>query len=244
MVSLSRSSGRLVTAALALICASAVATSADAAPRKSASSAALRVAPLRVATSPVVRPPVVVNAPVAEERDRPIAAPDEDGGIFGPVRVGPLVGASFPRPVSLALMLKYKHAVGLGLEYSILPQMTIDGVTVNASAIAGDLRWFVFDSPVFLGAGFGVQSLKGTATFGPYSGYGESSKTFVTPRVGLLWTTSAGFSIGADVGVEIPVSSSLDVYPDIDEIRNNAVLATMTRGPLPDVHLVRMGWLF
>lgn len=140
--------------------------------------------------------------------------------------------------------MKYKRAVGIGLEYSVLPTLNVDGVSVHASAIAGDLRWFVLDSPVFLGVGLGVQTLTGAATISGYSGSADASKLFLTPRIGLLFTFGPGFSIGADAGIEMVLSHRETFVPDVDEIRNNSFVAALTRGPLPDVHLVRMGWLF
>jgi len=205
----------------------------SAAPRNSVRATAPRMARTRPAPPPALAPDADVPA---ESR--------EEGGIFGPLRVGPLAGVSVPRPLSVALFMKYKRAVGLGLEYSVLPTLTVDGVSVHASAIAGDLRWFILDSPVFLGVGMGVQSLKGAATISGYSGSADASKVFVTPRIGMLWTFASGFSIGADAGIELVVSHDETVVPDIEEIRNNAFVAALTRGPLPDVHVLRMGWLF
>src|SRR5262245_8994388 len=107
-------SARRLASVAAVLFLSALAVPALAAPRKTTASVAPRVAPLRVAPAPV-------------EADKPAAEADT-GGIFGPVRIGPLAGASLPRPVSLALFLKYKRAIGVGLEYSFLPTMTVEGV--------------------------------------------------------------------------------------------------------------------
>ena len=177
--------------------------------------------------------------------EAPPPEPDHsDPGIFGPLRIGPLVGASFPRPMSLELFFKVKEAVGLGLEYSFTPTLTIDGITAHASAIAGDFRWFVLDSPFFLGAGVGAQSLHAEATISGYSGSADTSKVFITPRLGVLFTFGAGFTVGADAGIEVPIAHNETVVPQIDQLANNDVLVALTRRPLPDVHLVRMGWLF
>lgn len=179
----------------------------------------------------------------APESDVPPTS-SSDGGIFGPVRIGPLAGASVPRPISLEMFLRYKRSIGIGLEYSVLPTVNVDGISLHASAFAGDLRWFILDSPVFLGAGFGVQSLRGDATFQGYAGDAEATKVFFTPRLGLLWTFQSGFTIGADAGIELVVSHRESFNPDIDQIRNNSIVATLTRDPLPDIHLLRLGWLF
>lgn len=218
----------------AILIAITTAGATAAAPRASASIASRRVAPLRVVT----------QQPAPPAADRPAASESEEGGIFGPLRIGPLVGASIPRPVSIELFLKYKKALGLGLEYSALPSLNVDGVGLHASAIAGDLRWFVLDSPFFLGAGLGVQTLHGAASVDGFSGYADASKVFFTPRLGLLFTFGPGFSVGADAGVELVVSHNETIVPALDQITQNPLLVALTRGPLPDVHLVRLGWLF
>jgi outer membrane receptor protein involved in Fe transport len=213
----------------AIAVALSIATSAAAAPKR-------RVA--TVASRPPRPQPAPVFTPVSPEEDR------EPGGIFGPLRIGPLVGAAFPRTMSFELFMKVRRAVGVGLEYSLTPTVTIDSVTVHASAIAGDLRWFVLDSPFFLGAGVGVQSLQATASVGPYSANADTKKVFVTPRLGVLWTFGAGFSVGADAGIEVPIAHDETIVPAIPQVANNDVLVALTRRPLPDVHIVRLGWLF
>ena len=140
--------------------------------------------------------------------------------------------------------MKYRRAVGIGLEYSFTPTVAIDGVTAHASAVAGDFRWFVLDSPFFLGAGVGVQSLHATGTVGPYSGTADTSKVFITPRLGVLFPFGAGFAVGADAGIEVPLAHSETAVPPLDQVQNNDILVAFTRKPLPDVHLVRLGWLF
>src|SRR5258706_5543077 len=112
--------------ALAFLVASTFAVDSAAAPRNSTRATTPRMARLR-------------PAPPPPEADVPPASSD-DGGIFGPLRIGPLAGVSVPRPLSIELFLKYKRAVGIGLEYSVLPTLNVDGVSVHASAIAGDLR--------------------------------------------------------------------------------------------------------
>jgi hypothetical protein len=167
-------------------------------------------------------------------------------GIFGPLRIGPVVGAGVPRPFSVALLARAWKQIGLGVEYSMVPTLVVDDVHVRAHAFAADARWYVFGSPAFIGVAAGVQSLSAEATVLGYAGSGNATKTFVTPRFGILWTFASGFTIGADAGVELPVSSSLAVTPAIAQsaVASNDLVALLTNRPLPEVHLVRLGWMF
>ena len=68
---------------------------------------------------------------------------------------------------------------------------------------------------------------------------------FVNPRIGVLWTSRAGFTFGIDAGVQIPVgtriSSSvpLSLYASAEQ-RVNAIGGSA----LPTIDLLRVGWLF
>jgi hypothetical protein len=169
---------------------------------------------------------------------------DRHDGIFGPLRIGPIASLGVPRPVSVELFAKVANTIGVGIEYSFLPTMTVDIVTVRAQGVAGDLRWFVLGSPFFLGVGAGVQWLSAVGSTQGYTATVDASKTFITPRLGVMWTFGPGFSIGADAGVELPVAYTTTVAPPIEQITDHALVKALTRSPLPDVHLARLGWLF
>jgi hypothetical protein len=198
-------------------------------------------APTRPRAS-IARAPRLSLAPAQAAPAPPDA--DRENGIFGPLRIGPVVSVAFPRPSSIELLGVYDRGVALGIEYSSLPSITVDGITARAYGVTGELRWFVLQSAFFLGLGVGAQSLTASGERSGYRATMDASKVFVTPRIGVLWTFGPGFSVGADVGVELPVAHQETVTPALPEMQNADLLVALTRRPLPDVHLARLGWLF
>jgi hypothetical protein len=167
-------------------------------------------------------------------------------GIFGPVRIGAMAGVALPRPVSFTALAVIANTVAIGAEYSFAPTFSVQGIEIHASAVSGEARWYVGGTPVFLGASAGVQTLTASGMVQGFAGQGSSSKVFITPRFGLHHTFPIGLSIGADVGVEIPVSTTLAVNPSFAEplVAANDYVDLLTRRVLPELHIARIGWLF
>lgn len=155
----------------------------------------------------------------------------------------------FPRPLSVEAMARIHDTVGLGVEYSVLPSMTISGVQTTFWALAGDARWFPFRNGLFIGLAAGYQHLSGRTTT-PWTGpVGIGAETwFLNPRLGLLATTHWGLTVGVDAGVQIPLAATFidDVptasSPAVDEARDIARL--FGKRVLPTVELLRLGFLF
>ncbi|HEX3596817.1 MAG TPA: hypothetical protein VHU80_17025, partial [Polyangiaceae bacterium] len=80
------------------------------------------------------------------------------------VRVGVLGSLAFPRPLAIEGMVKLENMFGVGIEYSALPQLTIDGVQTHFWAIAADARYFPFHDAFFVGFRAGRQHLGGDGT--------------------------------------------------------------------------------
>lgn len=165
------------------------------------------------------------------------------------VRVGAVGGIGFPRPLAIEPMVELNEAVALGLEYGFLPDTTIDGVHTSLWSLSGDLRVFPWRGPFFIGLRVGRQHVgaEGTVSAAGYSAtetLGLDS-WFVNPRIGVLWTHSSGFTLGMDLGLQIPVSpttsSSLPLAyaPSIQNTVN-----TLGGAWLPTVDLLRAGMLF
>ena len=177
------------------------------------------------------------------------------------LRIGALVSAGFPRPLSVEGIVKLERYVALGLEYSTLPSITVSDVHVACWAIAGSARVFPLRGPFFVGLRAGRQHLNAEATL---SAYGYSAPlalgvdtTFLNPQVGFLWTWDPGFSIGIDAGLQIPLSSSSAssftstsmpsvVQQAVSPIQQTMedVAKTVGQTTLPTVDLIRIGMLF
>jgi hypothetical protein len=202
---------------------------------------------------------VLLSAPCARAQtpDPPTegeAAPEADhpprGDDRRPVRVGALVGGGFPRPLAVEALVEVSDFIGLGAEYGVLPTITIDGVQTSLWSLAGDARVFPFRGPFFVGLRAGRQHVDADTTV-TVTSYGSAAETlaleswFINPRVGLLWTTNVGFTIGVEAGVQIPFAASttsslpLSLVPGAQHTAD-----ALASSWLPTVDLLRVGFLF
>jgi len=189
--------------------------------------------------------------------DRPVEeARDRDRGEV--LRIGPLVGVGFPRPLQIEGMVKIAKVVGLGVEYGFLPKISVAGVEASFKGVAGDLRIFPFKNAFFIGARGGRQWLdgSGTLTVGgiAYTEAMAAATWFINPRIGFLHTFESGLTIGIDAGVQLPVgptyertgpATSLGLAENTDIDRSLRTAAnTLGNGVTPTVDLLKVGFLF
>src|SRR4029077_209389 len=149
------------------------------------------------------------------------AAPKDEGPLrenapkresVRPLRIGAIGGGGFPRPLAIEGMVLLRDAVALGAEYGVLPNLTVDGVHTSLWSLAGDVRYFPFHGPFFVGVRAGRQHIgvDTTVTVAPYGSSSESlsiDSWFVNPRLGLLWTSGAGLALGMEAGFQVPVAT-------------------------------------
>jgi hypothetical protein len=181
-------------------------------------------------------------ARAAEPQEHP-RAPEPEPRHF---RVGAIAGVGFPRPFVFEGLVKLERPVALGVEYSTLPVLNSGGVRAVIWAIAADARVFPFGGAFFVGFNAGFQHLSGSATL-PIGTVGlEMDSILVTPRLGLLWTSRAGLTLGVDAGVQIPVSvSTSSSIPASSRLGDEAMTlaATFGRRALPTIDLLQIGLL-
>lgn len=193
--------------------------------------------------------PAGARTPVADE-----PAPSDLGGADQKehLRVGVIGGIAFPRPLAVEAMIKLERAVSLGLEYSSLPTTRVGDVQFGWHAIALDARVFPLRSPFFLGARIARQHLDGLASvtagaYGTYSGAIATDTWYVEPRIGLLWTSKIGITVGMDAGLEVPLGhTSSAVLPPQVELPSAVARVQSLFGAsvLPTVTLLSLGALF
>ena len=166
-------------------------------------------------------------------------------------RGGVLGSVGFPRPLAIEGFVKIERILGVGVEYSALPSLSVSGVNTHFWAIAADARVFPFKNAFFIGLRAGRQHLGGdaTVTVAPYGSLNETlsvDSTFVNPRLGFLWTWEPGISLGVNIGVQVPVSTSssnsLPSQVAIDS-RITRVTNTLGRYALPTLDLLQIGVL-
>ncbi len=166
------------------------------------------------------------------------------------VRVGALAGIGFPRPLAFEGMVKLHDWVGLGGEYAMMPKMTFGDVDARLSSYALDARVFPFRGAFFVGLRGGHQRFDATATVTiptVSSQQVTSIQTwFLNPRIGLLLTTMMGFTVGTEIGVQVPVSRKLttDAPPEVAAQLAKDSTIKLFGGTLPTVDLLRVGGLF
>jgi hypothetical protein len=192
-----------------------------------------------------------------------LAEDKKDAGYnpLGPVRLGVLAGAGAPSAVSGQLVFKYKEVIGANLELGMLPDLTINPVTVSQKMWDASVRVYPFKGAFFLGCGIGQQWLdaNGSVTQDGITGTAgmEVKTTFIMPRLGLMHRFSFGLAIGADIGVEIPiagdtsttqsVSSNYPVPPgfNLTPPKDAQDIADKIKTtPIPVLHVLQLGYIF
>jgi hypothetical protein len=201
------------------------------------------------------------------------------------LRIGPVVGVGLPNLLSIGGMMKLTSYVGMGVNVGLIPSTRISyygEATLEYQEYDAYLHLFPFGGGFFLGSGVGYATIKGSMkdTFDTseytaqapglpnpltYDSLGSVKTLVVTPQIGYFYTTSVGFSIGLDVGAQVPIAPSEISYkshltlptgtPTLirDEIQSkyvapndkkvNDTLQTIGRTPLPTIN-IKLGWLF
>lgn len=219
---------------------------------------------------PVTPPPAAVAAaakPATEEakkndapadkNDEKVEPSDETHGVFGPFRIGPVIGVGLPAFLSFGGAIKLTKYFGAGINYGIVPTLQFAYYGDATVAYQGvDIYGHIhpFGGGFFLGAAIGYAHVRGTYTdtfdiseYAPVPIPGVDLKSFdytseatmqtlvLTPELGYFYTFKSGFTLGVEAGLQIPVAPSeiefkSHVDDDIpDEVVNRFVTPTDER---------------
>ncbi len=174
-------------------------------------------------------------------------------------RLGPIVGVGFPRPLAVEAFGKVERLVGVGFEYSFLPNITVLGADVGFKGAAADLRVFPFRGAFFIGARVGRQWLDAktsisVARYGSFTETMEAATWFVNPRMGFLHTFDSGITVGVDAGVQLPINPTYERAGPATDLGlgnpNNinetlvSVAGALGNNVTPTLDLLRLGFLF
>ncbi|MEP7050231.1 MAG: hypothetical protein ABJB12_07765 [Pseudomonadota bacterium] len=197
---------------------------------------------------------------------------NDDEGLFGPFRIGFLLGGGLPDLLSLGGQIKLTRYFGAGINVGIIPTVKLSlygqaQISYQEYDLYGHI--YPFGGAFFLGAGVGYATAKGSLVNNysippPYNvALGNSAsiesrgsvRTLVlTPQIGLLKTFGPGFSIGLDVGAQVPIAASevhnqtqAPSYVPADQVKpyDDKVHSTLTsigRQVLPTFNF-KIGWL-
>jgi hypothetical protein len=182
----------------------------------------------------------------APSRDR---MNDDETSVHRP-RFGALGGLGFPHPLSIEAMVKLNDYVAVGVEYGVLPTITVDDVDTHLWSLAADSRIFPFRNAFYIGLRAGRQHV-GAATTVAVDPVGSLPETlaldswFLNPRVGVLWTSTSGLTVGTEIGVQIPTSSSVtSSLPLAYAPEAERTVDTLGKTVLPTIQLLQVGFLF
>jgi hypothetical protein len=203
-------------------------------PKKAAPSPAPSATPATTPASAESGAPTPTQSPSAPNGSPPLpecaSDSDDTNGLFGPFRIGILVGGGLPDLVSLGGTIKVTRYFGAGINVGLIPTVHISfygDATLSFQEYDAYGHIFPFGGAFFVGAGVGYATVKGTlATHFDLSSYQKqypgagippsidvssqaSVRTLVlTPQLGLLHTFGSGFTLGADVGAQVPIAPS------------------------------------
>jgi hypothetical protein len=226
-------------------------------------------------------------APKDKPKEEKPKEEDDSNGIFGPFRIGVVVGGGLPNLLSFGGMIRLTRFFAAGVNVGLIPTLKI-GYYGEATLMYQEYDAYAHIYPwggaLFLGAGVGYETVKGTLanTFNlqplqaKYPGVpipasfdlmsqGSVQTMVLTPQVGLFHTFGSGFSLGADIGAQVPIAPSRVSYttqvnfpPGVpqavqDEMKRQFVtpndtkvhdtLEQVGRTIIPTFN-IRIGWLF
>jgi hypothetical protein len=244
--------------------------------------------PVPSASAEPVPPPPPSERPAAREEVRSQKATDDWNGLLGPFQIGPAVGTGLPSLINFGIAIKLTRYVGAGINVGIIPTLKISyygQATLAYQEYDVYARVYPFGGAFFLGTGIGYEAVQGTlattvdltpyqqglpAGLLPnsvdYASQGSVKTLVLTPQIGLFHTFGSGFSLGFDVGLQVPIAPGqvtfksqvnlLDdpqipeatrqqlnnqyVKPTDDQVRGT--LQTIGRTIIPTFN-VRIGWL-
>jgi len=198
------------------------------APAPAPSPTPYQTTPAPRAAPPVAGPTAAGAPPPAALSAQPASAPEPEqdgGGLFGPFRIGFLVGTGLPNVLNFGGAIKLTDYFGAGLNVGLIPKVKVSiygDATLSYREYDVYGRLFPFGGAFFLGAGVGYATVRGTlvdtvdlpsGTPGLPSSIDITSQASVrtlvlTPQLGLQHTFKVGLTLGIDVGAQIPIAPS------------------------------------
>lgn len=175
-----------------------------------------------------------------------------------------------PNLVSFGGQMKLTRFLGFGVNIGVIPQAQLSlygKATLSYQEYDAYAHLYPFGGSFFLGAGVGYATMKGSLSQSvdiPNSGSPPQTVTvaadasvrslILTPQIGYLYTTTPGFSIGIDIGLQVPIAPSQTsltlTFPEqapksaVDSVSAdvNDTLHKIGQQVVPTVNL-KVGWL-
>lgn len=203
----------------------------NAAPPYAASLPPSQVAPYATNAPLTQAEPSSTTATPTQHFDEPSTESSNEGGLLGPIRLGPMLGAGLPNLLNFGLLLKITKYFGAGVNIGLIPTVRVSyygEATLRYNEFDAFARIHPFAGGFFMGSGLGYATISGTFTdtfdttayasqipagLGipnqvTYSSEGSVRTLVITPQIGYFYTTKVGFSIGLDFGAQVPIAPS------------------------------------
>jgi hypothetical protein len=176
--------------------------------------------------------------------DRRGSGPKESGLIPGAL-IGPRLSLAVPAP-TLGAEVKLFRYFGASFDYALIPNVTINGVSVHYSMWNVGARIYPFGDVLFVGAVYGHYGVDATATVAQGTGSVRASSDFLGPQIGARWIQPSGFFFGIDVAWAFPLSYTSEASPDPSGTTTSVkeTADRYLRNGIPLVGLVSVGWMF
>jgi hypothetical protein len=173
-------------------------------------------------------PPSEAQPPSAKQDDTEKSKDNQDG-LFGPFRIGPIIGVGLPSLINVGGMIKLTPYFAAGINIGIAPDVKFayyGDATVSYHAYQIFGRIHPLAGGLYLGASVGYALAHGTAeetidlppaltmvypTIGKsitLRSDGSVQTMVLTPEIGYFKTWKVGFSFGLGFGLQIPIASS------------------------------------
>ncbi len=168
-------------------------------------------------------------------------------------KVGVLLGlVGAPNPLGAELFVRANDFLGFGAGVGFLPGPLgdvvlglagVSGASLSAWSAEGEMRVFPFRGAFWLGGAFGRMSASASGTSHGFPVNIDANALYLAPRAGWLATWRSGFVLGFDVGLQVPVSTDVQVTSTSPQQSNLESVARALAGlPLPTAQL-RLGWM-
>lgn len=196
-------------------------------------------------------------------------------GLLGPVRLGPTVSIGFPFLLNYSLDATWDKKVGVSFSGGSFRRELDKKTEIEIFNWDARVRWFPFQGSFFLGAAYGNQGIvgktkqdlkfdaNGTELTVPTTIRLELNTNYLTPHLGWFATWDSGFTIGSELGYQMPLSSKAKTQTAFDDVSSDAetsvkeseeykkALADLEdsaeafgKNAVPYLNLFRIGWLF
>jgi hypothetical protein len=250
-------------------------------------SATLCATPMALAqdeTAPAPTGAETAMQPATQPTETPATTADASSkpewhGLFGAFRVGPSISLDVPHLVTTSLDATYNRTFGFSIAasnfYRKFDADEVKQAEVELKSFDVRFRWFPWQGSFFIGASYGKQAIgvkgkkdlalnfQGNSLTVPTHLKYTLDTTYFTPHLGWFATWDSGFTMGFEVGAQIPTSTKAELKVAFDNVgtaAENEVKESsqykdakkdvedageaLGKKVLPYINLIRIGWLF